>query len=381
MKKVFVGLSGGVDSAVAAYLLIQQGYHVECGFMRNWDASVNSDIAGNPTIDDDMCPQEVDYMDALNVANKLNVPLHRVDFVAEYWQDVFSVFVEQTKRGLTPNPDILCNKHIKFDAFVDYAKKHGFDYVATGHYARIVNINGEAHLAKAIDQNKDQTYFLVQIPKDVLSMILFPLGEITKDEVRRIALEQDFVVAKKKDSTGICFIGERHFKEFMSNYIPKNEGNIIDLETKKVLGKHHGVMFYTLGQRKGLNIGGDKGPWFVVWKHLKSNQLIVAQEHHPYLKTTSVTIQRVNLLSDSLTFPIQCHAKFRYRQADQVVVLDMVDDKLIATFPQGIRAVTPGQEAVFYLNHVCIGGGQIEEIYLNNEPLRSLVEKEIADEI
>lgn len=381
MKKVFVGLSGGVDSAVAAYLLIQQGYHVECGFMRNWDASVNSDIAGNPTIDDDMCPQEVDYMDALNVANKLNVPLHRVDFVAEYWQDVFSVFVEQTKRGLTPNPDILCNKHIKFDAFVDYAKKHGFDYVATGHYARIVNINGEAHLAKAIDQNKDQTYFLVQIPKDVLSMILFPLGEITKDEVRKIALEQDFVVAKKKDSTGICFIGERHFKEFMSNYIPKNEGNIIDIETKKVLGKHHGVMFYTLGQRKGLNIGGDKGPWFVVWKHLKSNQLIVAQEHHPYLKTTSVTIHRVNLLSDSLTFPLQCHAKFRYRQADQVVVLDKIDDKLVATFPQGIKAVTPGQEAVFYLNHVCIGGGQIEEIFLNNQPLRTWVEKEIKDEI
>jgi tRNA-uridine 2-sulfurtransferase len=381
MKKVFVGLSGGVDSAVAAYLLIQQGYHVECGFMRNWDASVNSDIAGNPTIDDDMCPQEVDYMDALNVANKLNVPLHRVDFVAEYWQDVFSVFVEQTKRGLTPNPDILCNKHIKFDAFVDYAKKHGFDYVATGHYARIVNINGEAHLAKAIDQNKDQTYFLVQIPKDVLSMILFPLGEITKDEVRKIALEQDFVVAKKKDSTGICFIGERHFKEFMSNYIPKNEGNIIDIETKKVLGQHHGVMFYTLGQRKGLNIGGDRGPWFVVWKHLKSNQLIVAQEHHPYLKTTSVTIQRVNLLSDSLTFPLQCHAKFRYRQADQLVVLDMIDDKLVATFPQGIKAVTPGQEAVFYLNHVCIGGGQIEEIYLNNQPLRTWVEKEIKDEI
>jgi tRNA-uridine 2-sulfurtransferase len=381
MKKVFVGLSGGVDSAVAAYLLIQQGYHVECGFMRNWDASVNSDIAGNPTIDDDMCPQEVDYMDALNVANKLNVPLHRVDFVAEYWQDVFSVFVEQTKRGLTPNPDILCNKHIKFDAFVDYAKKHGFDYVATGHYARIVNINGEAHLAKAIDQNKDQTYFLVQIPKDVLSMILFPLGEITKDEVRKIALEQDFVVAKKKDSTGICFIGERHFKEFMSNYIPKNEGNIIDIETKKVLGQHHGVMFYTLGQRKGLNIGGDRGPWFVVWKHLKSNQLIVAQEHHPYLKTTSVTIQRVNLLSDSLTFPLQCHAKFRYRQADQLVVLDMIDDKFVATFPQGIKAVTPGQEAVFYLNHVCIGGGQIEEIYLNNQPLRTWVEKEIKDEI
>lgn len=381
MKKVFVGLSGGVDSAVAAYLLIQQGYHVECGFMRNWDASVNSDIAGNPTINDDMCPQEVDYMDALNVANKLNVPLHRVDFVAEYWQDVFSVFVEQTKKGLTPNPDILCNKHIKFHAFVDYAKKHGFDYVATGHYARIININGEALLAKAIDQNKDQTYFLVQIPKDVLSMTLFPLGELTKDEVRKIALEQDFVVAKKKDSTGICFIGERHFKEFMSNYIPKDNGNIIDLETKKIVGKHHGVMFYTLGQRKGLNIGGDKGPWFVVWKHLKSNQLIVAQEHHPYLKSTSASINRINLLSDSLTFPIQCHAKFRYRQADQAVTLDLIGNTLIALFPQGIKAVTPGQEAVFYLNQICIGGGQIEEIYLNNEPLRTWVEKEIADEI
>jgi tRNA-uridine 2-sulfurtransferase len=381
MKKVFVGLSGGVDSAVAAYLLIQQGYHVECGFMRNWDASVNSDIAGNPTINDDMCPQEVDYMDALNVANKLNVPLHRVDFVAEYWQDVFSVFVEQTKNGLTPNPDILCNKHIKFNAFVDYAKKHEFDYVATGHYARIVNVNGEALLAKAIDQNKDQTYFLVQIPKNVLSMTLFPLGELTKDEVRKIALEQDFVVAKKKDSTGICFIGERHFKEFMSNYIPKNAGDIIDIETKKVVGKHHGVMFYTLGQRKGLNIGGDRGPWFVVWKHLKSNLLIVAQEHHPYLKTTSAIIKRINLLSNTLTFPIQCHAKFRYRQADQDVILDLIDDKLVVSYPQGIKAVTPGQEAVFYLNNICIGGGQIEEIYLDNKPLRAWVEKEIIDEI
>ena len=381
MKKVFVGLSGGVDSAVAAYLLIQQGYEVECGFMRNWDASVNSDIYGNPTINDEMCPQEVDYMDALNVANKLNVPLHRVDFVAEYWQDVFSVFVEQTKSGLTPNPDILCNKHIKFHAFVDYAKKHGFDYVATGHYARIININNEAHLAKAIDQNKDQTYFLVQIPKNVLSMILFPLGEMTKDEVRRIALEQDFVVAKKKDSTGICFIGERHFKEFLSNYIPKKEGDIIDLETKKVVGKHHGVMFYTLGQRKGLRIGGDRGPWFVVWKHLKSNQLFVAQEHHPLLKATSATIQRINLLNKGLIFPLSCHAKFRYRQTDQVVTLNMINDKLIATFPQGIKAVTPGQEAAFYLNQVCIGGGQIEEIFLNDQSIRTCVEKEIKDEI
>lgn len=381
MKKVFVGLSGGVDSAVAAHLLIQQGYHVECGFMRNWDASVNSDIAGNPTINDDLCPQEVDYMDALNVAKKLNVPLHRVDFVAEYWNDVFSVFVEQTKKGLTPNPDILCNKHIKFHAFVDYAKKHGFDYVATGHYARIVNVNGEAHLAKAVDHNKDQTYFLVQIPKEVLSMTLFPLGELVKDEVRRIALEQDFVVAKKKDSTGICFIGERHFKEFMTNYIPKKPGKIVDIETKRVLGEHHGVMFYTLGQRKGLNIGGDRGPWFVVWKHLKSNILIVAQEHHPYLKPTSATISRVNILSDSLSFPLECQAKFRYRQADQNVVLDVVEDQLVATFNQGIKAVTPGQEAVFYLNDICIGGGQVDEIFYQDLPLRNWVEKEIKDEI
>ena len=379
MKKVFVGLSGGVDSAVAAYLLIQQGYHVECGFMRNWDASVNQDIAGNPTINDDTCPQEVDYMDALHVAIKLGVPLHRVDFVAEYWNDVFSVFVEQTKKGLTPNPDILCNKHIKFHAFIDYAKKHGFDYVATGHYARIVEQDGQSLMAKAVDLNKDQTYFLVQIPKEVLSMVLFPLGELTKDQVRSIAVEQDFVVAKKKDSTGICFIGERHFKEFMSNYIPKNPGKIVDIETKKVLGSHLGVMFYTLGQRKGLNIGGDRGPWFVVWKHLKSNILIVAQEHHPYLRPTSALITRINLLKDHLTFPLHCQAKFRYRQADQNVILDTMNGQLIAYFPQGIKAVTPGQEAVFYHEGVCIGGGQIEEIYCDNTPLRELVEKEIRD--
>lgn len=379
MKKVFVGLSGGVDSAVAAYLLIQQGYHVECGFMRNWDASVNQDIAGNPTINDDLCPQEIDYMDALKVANKLGVVLHRVDYVAEYWDSVFSVFVEQTKAGLTPNPDILCNKYIKFNMFVDYAIKHGFDYVATGHYARIVKHNGNFALGKAKDLNKDQTYFLVQMPIEMLSRVLFPLGELTKDQVRTIALQQDFVVAKKKDSTGICFIGERHFKEFMSNYIPKSLGKIVDIETKKVVGSHHGVMFYTIGQRKGLNIGGDRGPWFVVWKHLKSNILVVAQASHPYLKPTSARITRVNFLLKDVQFPLVCQAKFRYRQADQNVVLDYVDGDIIAKFSQGIQAVTPGQEAVFYHDNICIGGGQIAHIYFNEIDIKTLVESEVPN--
>lgn len=379
MKKVFVGLSGGVDSAVAAYLLLQQGYHVECGFMRNWDASVNQDIAGNPTINDALCPQEMDYMDALKVANKLGVVLHRVDYVAEYWDNVFSVFVDQTKAGLTPNPDILCNKYIKFNAFVDYAMQRGFDYVATGHYARIIKVNDHFALAKAKDLNKDQTYFLVQIPYAILSRVLFPLGDLTKEQVRSIALQQDFVVAKKKDSTGICFIGERHFKEFMSNYIPKSLGNIVDIDTKKVLGNHHGVMFYTLGQRKGLNIGGDRGPWFVVWKHLKSNVLIVAHANHPYLKPTSARITRLNMLMQDIKFPLVCQAKFRYRQADQSVTLTCVDGDIIATFPQGIQAVTPGQEAVFYVDGVCIGGGQITNIYYNQVDIKTLVESEVLD--
>ena len=269
--KVLVGLSGGVDSAVAAYILKQQGYDIECAFMRNWDASLNNDVLGNPTLSEPVCPQETDYMDALQVANMLEVPLHRVDFIQDYWDEVFQVFIADTKLGLTPNPDILCNKHIKFSAFFDYARQNGFDKVATGHYAATGTLDNETVLTRASDTNKDQTYFLSQIPPQSLPYILFPLAKLSKAEVRAIAHEQNFPISDKKDSTGICFIGERHFQQFLHNYIPKQAGNIIDVDTKTVVGTHAGVMFYTIGQSHGLHIDRFKGPYFVVGKDLERN--------------------------------------------------------------------------------------------------------------
>ena len=273
-KKILLGLSGGVDSAVAAYILKEQGYDVICAFMRNWDAYANNDILGNPTIQDDVCPQEQDYMDAKAVADQLKLPLLRVDFVKEYWDDVFSTFLKEYERGRTPNPDILCNKYIKFDAFMKFAQKQGFDTVATGHYARVKHEAEESILLRGKDSNKDQTYFLCQISQEALSHTVFPIGELAKQEVRHIAdqLHLDSV-ATKKDSTGICFIGERNFRQFLKNYLPMQDGDIVNIADLQVLGRHSGVMYYTIGQRKGLGIGGTKGPWFVVGKDDKKNIL------------------------------------------------------------------------------------------------------------
>lgn len=377
--KVFVGLSGGVDSAVAAYLLIQQGHEVECGFMRNWDASINNDFFGNPTLNQSVCPQETDYMDALKVADKLNVKLHRVDFVQEYWEEVFQVFIEETKKGFTPNPDILCNKYIKFDAFVAYAKEHGFDAVATGHYAQTERINGRTYLKKAVDKNKDQTYFLVQMPQSVLEFTRFPLGKLLKEDVRAIAQAQGFELATKKDSTGICFIGERHFRDFLHNYIPKEKGNIIDVDTKKVVGTHYGVMFYTIGQRKGLNIDHHHGPWFVVGKNLDTNELYVGlTQQHDFLFSDACVINRLNWLSDN--YPKKCQAKFRYRQKDNDVVCTYQEDQIVLSYPQSIAAVTKGQEAVLYLDDICLGGGQIYDVLKNGQSLHDKIIRKVYND-
>ncbi len=374
--KVFVGLSGGVDSAVAAYLLKEQGHDVECGFMRNWDANINNDFLGNPTLEEEVCPQETDYMDALQVANQLGLTLHRVDFVNEYWDEVFQVFIEETKKGYTPNPDILCNKHIKFDAFVDYAKKHGFDKIATGHYAQIEMLDSEPVLKKAVDKNKDQTYFLVQIPKEVLAYTLFPLGSYTKDQVRELANKLGFSLANKKDSTGICFIGERHYREFLHNYISDKQGNIVDVDTKKILGKHHGVMFYTIGQRKGLNIDHFHGPWFVVGKDLETNELYVGlRQEHPDLFSDACVLERINLLVDTL--PKKCTAKFRYRQKDNEVSCELIENKIYVSYPQQISSVTLGQEAVLYVENICVGGGQISAVFKNNESLNESIIRKV----
>ncbi len=365
MKKVLVGLSGGVDSAVCAYLLLKQGYDVTGAFMRNWDSTVNNDILGNPTIKDDICPQEKDYQDALAVADSLGIKLLRVDFVKEYWDDVFTNFISEHQKGRTPNPDILCNKYIKFAAFFDFARSKGFETVATGHYARIVQNEAGFLMLKGLDKNKDQSYFLAQIDRNVLKNTIFPLGELDKSEVREIAQEMNIPVADKKDSTGICFIGERNFKEFLHNYLPSKEGDIIDVLTKEVVGKHIGVMYYTIGQRKGLGIGGDRGRWFVVGKNVENNELYVASQNEDiWLYSDSCLVSGFNRLAD-FEMPKQCSAKFRYRQSDNPVTIEQYsEDLLLVKYPQKIKAVTPGQQAVFYDKDICLGGGVIEKTFI-----------------
>ncbi len=358
MKKVVVGMSGGVDSSVAAIILKKQGYEVIGLFMRNWDTSVNGDYLGNPDLNNDICPQEQDYNDAKKVCDKINIPLYRVDFVKEYWDYVFTYFLDELKKGRTPNPDIMCNKYIKFNMFVKEAKKLGADYIATGHYARIV----DGKLLRGIDENKDQTYFLSEVPKENLKNVLFPIGEMTKPEVRKIANDYGLITANKKDSTGICFIGERNFKKFLENYLPNTPGDIINIDTGEVLGKHSGLMYYTIGQRRGLNIGGTKERLFVCKKDLDKNILYVAVgDENKYLLSFEAIIEEVNLFEK---LPSKCTAKFRYRQKDNEVYVSTLDNgNLLVKFPKGIKSVTPGQACVLYDDEVCLGGGIIKEVH------------------
>ena len=365
MKKVVVGMSGGVDSSVAAILLKNQGYDVIGLFMRNWDALVNNDVLGNPTLNETICPQEQDYNDALKVCNQLNIPLHRVDFVKEYWDYVFTYFLDELKKGRTPNPDIMCNKYIKFDMFVKEANKLGADFIATGHYARIK----EGKFLRGVDNNKDQTYFLSQVSKKQLSNVLFPVGELNKSEVRKIALEYNLVTARKKDSTGICFIGERNISKFLENYLPNTPGDIVNIETLEKLGTHIGLMYYTIGQRRGLNIGGYENRMFVVGKNLDKNILYVALgENNEYLYSDACLVEEINWISDEKCK--ECTAKFRYRQPDNNVSIEFIDDKnVLVRYPQKVKSVTPGQACVFYKDEECLGGGTIKEVYKNNKKL------------
>ena len=358
MTKVVVGMSGGVDSSVAAILLQKQGYEVIGLFMRNWDSTINNDYLGNPNDLNDICPQEKDYNDALKVCNKLGIPLKRVDFVKEYWDYVFTYFLNELKKGRTPNPDVMCNKYIKFDMFAKEAFKLGADYIATGHYARLIN----GKLYKGLDENKDQTYFLSQVSKKQLEKVLFPVGELQKSEVRKIAHEYDLITADKKDSTGICFIGERNFKKFLENYLPNNPGDIVNIDTGEVLGKHIGLMYYTIGQRRGLNIGGTKDRIFVCKKDLEKNILYVAMgDENKYLMSYAAEIEDVNLLDE---LPNKCMAKFRYRQEDNEVYTEMLENgNVLVKYPRGVKAVTEGQACVFYNDDECLGGGIIKKVY------------------
>ena len=362
--KVVVGMSGGVDSSVAAILLKEAGYEVVGLFMRNWDASVNNDILGNPTLNNNICPQEQDYNDALAVCEKIGIPLHRVDFVKEYWDYVFTYFLDELKKGRTPNPDIMCNKYIKFDMFAKKAVALGADFIATGHYARIK----DGKLLRGIDTNKDQTYFLSQVSREQLSNILFPVGDLEKKQVREIASKYGLVTALKKDSTGICFIGERNFKQFLSNYLPNKPGDVINIETMEKVGSHVGLMYYTIGQRRGLNIGGNSSRMFVVGKDVSKNILYVAMSDTDYLVSDSAVIDTINWISDCK--PLNCTVKFRYRQPDNEVSLEYVDDnQIIVNYPQGVKSVTPGQACVFYSGDECLGGGIIKEVRKNNKKI------------
>ena len=372
MKKVILGLSGGVDSSVALQVLKSEGYDVEAMFMRNWDSATNNDILGNPDIDEDVCPQEKDFQDAKMVADQLGIKLHRIDFIEEYWDTVFSYFLDEYRHGRTPNPDIMCNKYIKFNAFLKRADELGAEYIAMGHYARVRHDTDKSYLLRGVDSNKDQTYFLCMINQSQLRKSLFPIGHLTKPEVCAIANEYNLATAAKKDSTGICFIGERNFKKFLQNYLPAQPGNMVTVNGE-VIGKHDGLMYYTIGQRKGLGIGGNnkysQDAWFVCGKDLVKNELIVGQGHDSiYLESNWCTATSANWITDKPVEGKAYTAKFRYRQADQPVTLEFLgDDKIKVNYPLNVRAVTPGQAVVIYDGEVCLGGAIIDEVYYNDE--------------
>lgn len=366
-KKIIVGMSGGVDSSVAALLLLEQGHHVTGLFMKNWEEDDNTPL----------CTAKEDLADAQQVCDRLGIELKTINFATEYWDDVFEVFLAEFEAGRTPNPDILCNKHIKFKAFLDYALDDlAGDYIATGHYARVaaVSVDQSEHnnrhlLLKGLDPGKEQSYFLYTLGQEQLSHTLFPIGHLNKTEVRSLARQAGFINHRKKDSTGICFIGERKFTEFLQRYLPCKPGEMRTPEGQ-FIGKHHGLMFYTIGQRQGLGIGGVKNakdePWYVLAKDLDNNVLIVGQGHdHPLMLHTVLEAGQLGWCSDQpADSHFDCKAKIRYRQHDQTCYVELLsDNRCRVTFTQAQRAITPGQSIVFYQGDICLGGGIIENRY------------------
>lgn len=357
-KTVVVGMSGGVDSAVSALLLKEQGYNVIGLFMDNWEEKT----------DDGVCTATDDYEDVRRVCQAIDIPYYSVNFAKEYLDRVFSVFLSEYEKGRTPNPDVLCNREIKFGPFLERAKMLGADYIATGHYCKVEERDGKFYLKKALDKSKDQSYFLNQLSQEQLSKVIFPLCDMPKTEVRKIALKHNLVNAKKKDSTGVCFIGERNFKKFLQNYFPAKRGDIVD-KAGNVVGHHDGVLYYTIGQRKGLNIGGLSGGngerWFVLKKDVKKNLLIVSQGEDDELFSQGLIAKEFNFIPEmpsKKTF--DCYAKFRYRQPDQAVTVAVNGkDDVKIMFKEKQRAITEGQYVVLYdENENCLGGGVIDEV-------------------
>ncbi|MBT4520777.1 MAG: tRNA 2-thiouridine(34) synthase MnmA [Halieaceae bacterium] len=353
-QKVIVGMSGGVDSSVSALLLLAQGYRVEGLFMKNWEEDDGTEY----------CTAREDLADAQAVADKLGITLHGANFAAEYWDNVFEHFLEEYSSGRTPNPDILCNREIKFKAFLDYASHLGADFIATGHYTRRGIHAGKAALLKGLDSDKDQSYFLHAVGHREIERTLFPVGELDKQAVRELARRNDLITHNKKDSTGICFIGERRFKDFLQQYLPAQPGEIHSLEGEH-LGQHDGLMYHTIGQRQGLGIGGKashgEAPWYVVDKDLKNNILHVAQGNdHPALFRTTLHTREIFWIADqSPCLPLTCTAKVRYRQPDQKCTLSRAEEDYKVNFESPQRAITPGQSVVFYQGDLCLGGGII----------------------
>ena len=359
--RVVVGMSGGVDSSVAALLLKEQGYDVIGIFMKNWD----------DTDENGVCTATDDYEDVIRVCNQIGIPYYAVNFEKQYWDKVFTYFLEEYKAGRTPNPDVMCNKEIKFKAFLEHALNLGADYLATGHYAQVEDRDGERKMLRGLDENKDQTYFLNQLDQSQLEKVLFPIGNLEKARVRELAKEANLATANKKDSTGICFIGERNFKEFLGNYLPAQPGNM-ETFSGEVKGKHDGLMYYTIGQRQGLGIGGSGEPWFVVGKDLERNVLLVEQGfHNELLYSDSITAVNISFVSERPkpeTF--ECTAKFRYRQPDNEVTVHLLEDgSAKVMFKEPIRAITPGQAVVFYDGDECLGGGTIDEVFKDGSKL------------
>lgn len=352
--KIAIGMSGGVDSSVSAYLLKQQGLEVIGIFMKNWEEDDTSEY----------CSAAQDRDDAAKVADKLGIPFYSINFASEYWDHVFEYFLAEYKAGRTPNPDVLCNKEIKFKAFLAYAKSLGADKIATGHYAQVREYDGQYHLLRAVDLNKDQTYFLYTLQQEQLKFSLFPIGHLPKPEVREIAAEQGFENAAKKDSTGICFIGERKFKDFLQRYLPAQPGLIVS-DSGKILGEHQGLMYYTIGQRQGIGIGGVKNaqaqPWYVAQKDLQNNRLIVVEGHdHALLYQQELRAKDVSWVAGQpLAHEFKCTAKTRYRQQDAACTVIVENDQLLVCFDAPQWAITPGQSIVFYLDDVCLGGAVI----------------------